>query len=142
MNLTTPVMEAMHPHVLILDADLSAAQVTRAGIQRAWPDATLAIEPDPESGWRSVQDHQPDILIIDPAPQGLASAWLVQAFKQLCPRGHVIVLSSAPTPGLRWNKRQAYIDAYLEKPAPLAQIVQEVRAALEDPPVRPNGASA
>jgi hypothetical protein len=37
-------------HILIIDADAAAAQVTRARIARLVPDATLTIEPGPEHG--------------------------------------------------------------------------------------------
>ncbi len=118
------------PHILILDADATSAQVTRAGLERALPGVTLAVETDPECGWLSMKQHRPDIFIIDPAPYGLASAWLIQALKGQCVHAYVIVLASARTPGLMRDLRRLGVDAYLEKPTSLSEIIAKVHAAL------------
>ncbi|MFN8481993.1 MAG: response regulator [Anaerolineae bacterium] len=118
------------PHILILDADATSAQVTRAGLERALPGVTLAVETNPECGWLSMKHHRPDVLIIDPAPYGLASAWLIQALKGQCVHACVIVLASARTPGLRRDLQRLRVDAYVEKPASLAEIIAIVNAAL------------
>lgn len=120
----------MPPHVLVLDADASAAQVTRAGVARVLPDATLAVEANAEKGWQSAQAHWPDVLIIDPAPHNMASAWFIQAFKSAQPNGVVIVLASAPTPTLRRTMHRLGVDVYLEKPVTLRVLQHEVKAAL------------
>src|SRR4051812_40683506 len=88
-------------HILILDANASAALVTRAGVQRVVPQASIASESTPENAWASAQTHKPDLLILDPAPAELASAWLVQNIKTAYPDIHIIVLASAPTSTLR-----------------------------------------
>lgn len=77
-----------------------------------------------------MKDHRPDVLIIDPTPYGLASAWLIQALKGQCPHACVIILASARTPGMRRDLRRLGVDAYLEKPASLAEIIAQVNAAL------------
>lgn len=118
------------PHILILDADATSAQVTRAGLERALPGVTLAVETNPECGWISMKHHRPDVLIIDPAPYGLASAWLIQALKGQCVHACVIILASARTPGLRRDLRRLNVDAYIEKPASLSEIIAIVNAAL------------
>ncbi len=123
----------MSPHILILDADAIAAQVTEAGVTRALPEATLAVVTDVDDGWQSVQAARPDALIIDPAPHNLASAWLIQAFKAENPDAPVIVLASAPTPNLRRTLYRLGVDVYLEKPVSLPVLLQELLISLRVP---------
>lgn len=123
-------IETMSLHILIMDADPGAAQVTRAGVERALPGATLDVEADADHGWHSVQRHCPDALIIDPAPHNLASAWLIQALKSVNPDAPVIVLASAPTPSLRRTLHRVGVDVYLEKPVPLSILLSELQASL------------
>ncbi len=120
----------MSPHILILDADAVAAQVTEAGVTRALPEATLSVVTDVDDGWQSVQAARPDALIIDPAPHNLASAWLIQAIKAENPNAPVIVLASAPTPNLRHTLCRLGVDVYLEKPVSLPVLLQALLTAL------------
>lgn len=119
------------PRILILDANASAAQVTRAGVQRAVPQASIAVEATPENAWINAQREPPDLLIIDPVPAELASAWLIQTIKATYPSSRVIVLASAPTSAIRRNGGRVAIDVYLEKPAPLSALMQAVQKVLE-----------
>lgn len=121
------------PHILILDADAGAAQVTEAGVTRALPDATLSVVADVDNGWLSVQQAPLDALIIDPAPHNLASAWLIQAFKAENPDAPVIVLASAPTPNLARTLYRLGVDVYLEKPVSLPILLKELLASLRAP---------
>ena len=119
------------PHILVLDGDASAAQVTRAGVERAVRGANVVVASTPEAAWASAQEFPPDILVIDPVPAELASAWLIQNIKTACPGVYIIVLASAPTRTVRRNGRGSAVDIYLEKPAPLPILVQAIRAALQ-----------
>lgn len=121
----------MPPHILIIDSDASAAQITRAGVERIVPEATLAVEPDPEQGWLSVQRHCPDVMIIDPPQHPLTAGRLIQHLKLICPAAQVIVLASEPTPALRRTLQRSGADAYLAKPVPLAILMQAVHQAIE-----------
>lgn len=120
----------MSPHILILDGDAVAAQVTQAGVARALPEATLDVVSDVDHGWASCQQTRPDAMIIDPAPHNLASAWLIQAFKAENPDAPVIVLASAPTPSLRRTLYRLGVDVYLEKPVTLSILLRELLASL------------
>lgn len=120
----------MNLHILLVDADASAAHITSAIVQRSAPDATLRIEPHIPSCWTSVQQSPPDVLIVDPAPYGQFGLQLIQDCKELQPAMRVIVLASAPTPGLRQRMQRLGVDLYLEKPAPLALLSDRLKAAL------------
>lgn len=123
----------MSLHILLVDADASAAHVTGAIVQRNAPQATVRIEPNIRSGWASVQQSPPDVLIVDPAPYGQSGLQLIQDCKELRPTMRVIVLASAPTPTLRGRVQRLGVDLYLEKPAPLALLSDTLKAALHGP---------
>ena len=123
----------MEPHVLIVDADASAAEVTGAIVRHITPSATIDIAATPELGWFSVRRRTPDVLIIDPSPDRTAGFVLVRLCQQLQPPPQIVVLASAPTPILRSQAHQLGVHMYLEKPAALAQLVEQLRAVLDRP---------
>lgn len=131
----------MSPHVLILDADPSAAQVTRAGVARALPEATLDVEPTAERGWASAKAHQPDLVIVDPGTHNLGNLWLIQALRAANPHALIIVLASVSTPGLKRRLEKMGVDVYLEKPAPLTVLLAAVKDHMP-PQRRQNGHGA
>ena len=120
----------MAPHILIVDPDASAARITRAGVERVVPDATVTVEPNPDRGWHSVQRRCPDVLIIDPPQHIVTTVRLIQDLKQLAPQAQVIVLTSAPTPTLRRTLQRLGADAYLAKPAPLPVLMEVLQHAV------------
>src|SRR3954447_11562788 len=115
----------MNPHILIVDSDASAARITRAGVVRVAPAATLVVETDAEGGLRSARNHPPDLLIIDPPRHSPLGTQLIRELKA-SPAGHVIVLASAPTPALRRQMQVLGVDMYLEKPTLLAHLANAV----------------
>lgn len=121
----------MKPYILIVDSDLSAAQVTWAGVKRAVPDASLAIEPTPERALLSLQHRRPDVLIIDPPCHTMATDRLIRELKEASPETPVIVLASAPSVSLQRDMRRLGVDVYLQKPSPLAPMLDALRSALE-----------
>jgi DNA-binding response OmpR family regulator len=120
----------MGAHILIVDGDASAAEVTKAGIRRALPDASLAVAANPDQGWECVQERRPDVLIVDPSPHCLGSAWMVRALKREAPEARVIVLTSAALPYLDRLMRQIGVDVHLNKPVALVRLIDEVRGVL------------
>jgi DNA-binding NtrC family response regulator len=126
----------MVPHILIVDSDSSAAQVTRAVVARAIPEATLAVASTFERAQFSMQGQRPDALIIDPAPQSRDGTRLIEQFKVMCPDAPVIVVASMPTPALRRTMAGLGVGTYLEKPALLPLLRQELHALV------PTGAAA
>lgn len=117
----------MTPHsILIVDSDTRAAQVTGALISRSLPDATLRVEPTPERGWASFQQDHPDVLIIDPSMNSPAGVQLIRRIKGGQPAAWVIVLTSSPTPALRRRMSDLGVDVYLEKSAPLEQLLAQL----------------
>jgi DNA-binding NarL/FixJ family response regulator len=123
----------MPPHILIVDADVSAAQITAAVVQHIAPAATVTVERTPARAWLSFQHRPPDVLIVDPAPQGPTDTLLIQLLKQERPQAHVIVVASEPTPALRRKLHDLTVEAYLEKPTPLAVLADHLRALFQPP---------
>jgi DNA-binding NarL/FixJ family response regulator len=119
----------MAVHVLIIDADNSAAAVTSAIVKRIDPQANVVCE-TPEQAWLSLQQMLPDVLILDPAAQGPSGTLLIQMCKAEYPSMRVVVLASLPTPALRATVRRLGVDVYLEKPAPLPKLLEKLGAVL------------
>lgn len=117
-------------HILIIDADASAAYITRACVQRVAPEAICTIGLGSTSGVHDAREH-PDVVIVDPPCHSLAAIRLVRSLKEVHPQAHVIVLASAPTPTLRRDMQHLGVDAYIEKPAPLAEIVVALTTCIE-----------
>ena len=133
MAAATPAPAIDPPSViLILDADAGAAQVTRAGVERAVAGASVTVVATPEAAWSSAHRRPPHVLIIDPTPAELASVWLIENIKVAYPGIHIIVLASGPTRSLRRNGHRSAVDVFLDKPVPLPILVQAVRTALRD----------
>jgi DNA-binding response OmpR family regulator len=124
----------MVPHILIVDTDTSAAQVTRALVARALPEATLVIALTFEHARLSMQRQHPDALIIDPSPHSLEGAQLIEQFKATRADAPVIVVASMPTPALRRMMAGLGVDAYLEKPALLPLLRYELHTFMRKAP--------
>lgn len=120
-------------HILIIDADPSASQITGALVQRIAPQATLTIEATPEQGWWAAQRRPPDVLVIDPSPYGAAGPLLIQLCKEQNPDIRIIVLTSTIAPALRRQIQTLGVHAYLEKPAASAVLVEQMRSGLLGP---------
>jgi DNA-binding NarL/FixJ family response regulator len=94
-----------------------------------------------ELALRSMEEHCPDVLIIDPSPHNLDGAGLIQHYKAICPGAITIVVASAPTPALRRKMSELEVDRYLEKPALLSLLWRDLQALLarnaETPPDEP-----
>lgn len=123
-------MATQHPlHILIVDQDIGAAQVTRAIVERAAPDARLTLELDSEQARRNLAELQPDVVIIDPSPALLAGTQMIAAAKGADHAAQVIVLASAPSASLRRKMHDLGVDMYHEKPSPL--LVADLRCFFE-----------
>ncbi|HEX6290072.1 MAG TPA: response regulator [Herpetosiphonaceae bacterium] len=120
----------MAVHVLIVDADMSAAAVTHAIVKRVAPEATVVCESTSDRGWLSIQQMTPDVLIIDPVVQGPGGTLLIQLCKEEHPAMRIVVLASLPTPALRATVKRLNIDVYLEKPAAMAALADKLRTLI------------
>ena len=125
-------MQAIAPHILIVDTDMSAAEVTRAVISRAVPEARVAIAPAGGDVDLNVHSDCPDLLIIDPSPHDVYGARLIRQLKAERPSARVIVIASAPTPPLRRMMAEVQVDVYLEKPVLLTFFQNQLRALLQN----------
>lgn len=113
-------------HILIVDPDPGAAQVTCALVERAAPEARLTMEPDALRAAQQFEQIRPDVLIVDPSPTPLAGLELIRLARALQPAVQIIVLSSQPTLRLRRQMGELGVACYIAKPAPLP--VGELRA--------------
>jgi DNA-binding NarL/FixJ family response regulator len=121
----------MSPYVLIVDADASAAQVTRAFVQRIAPEATIVVEQTPERARKALELSQPEVLIIDPIHHSPTSYRLIHQLRQKSPAARVVVLASKPTPTLRVTMQALHVDAYLEKTAALPLLMSSLQVVFE-----------
>ena len=136
-TISQPNRDNRAPHVLIVDADPSAAHVTGAMAQRLAPGITVACELTPDRGWLSAQATPPDVLIIDPSPQKFGDLLLIQLYKEAYPDAGTIVVVSRPTPALRRRVHELGVDVYREKPTTLAQLGETLHGVLRKAEGRP-----
>jgi DNA-binding NarL/FixJ family response regulator len=120
----------MAVHVLIVDADVSAAAITNAIVKRIDPEAIVTCERSPDRGWLQLQQALPNVLIIDPTAYGSGSMLLIQLCQEEHPALQIVVLASAPTPALRAAARRLGIAVYVEKPVTLAILADKLRPLL------------
>jgi CheY-like chemotaxis protein len=118
-------------HILLVDPDPGAAQVTAALVLRAAPEARLTREPDALRALQQLPQLRPDVLIVDPSPAPLAGLELIRLARTLQPAAQIIVLPSQPTLRLRRQMDEFGVAHYLEKPAPLP--LDELRALFTRP---------
>jgi CheY-like chemotaxis protein len=121
----------VEPHILVVDADASAAQVTGAVVTQVAPRAHITVAPSLIEGLQRMRHERPDVLLIDPARQGRTVARAIQDIKDIHRGMYIIVLASIPTPTLRRSMQQLGVDVYLEKPVLLPLFIKEMSAALE-----------
>jgi DNA-binding response OmpR family regulator len=132
----------MIPHILVVEADAAAAQVTSAILTRALPHAQVLIAADGAAARGSMAAQPPDVVIVDPVGQRPEQIGLVQQVQLAQPGAQIIVLTSAPTPALRREMADLGVAAYLEKPALLAGQIAQVLAAMRPPPLAATPAAA
>jgi DNA-binding NarL/FixJ family response regulator len=123
-------VKPMAPYVLIVDADVSAAQVTSAIVTRTVSEATVELAPAVQRVDLGARNHYPDVLIIDPSPHDRAAIQLIRELKAARPDARVIVLASGSNPTLRRTITDLHVDAYLEKPILLGLFTHQLRVLL------------
>jgi DNA-binding NarL/FixJ family response regulator len=125
-------VRGMVSHMLIVDSDTIAAEVTRAIVSRAVPEATVAIAPVAADGALNMHGNFPDVLIIDPSPHAVHGTQLIGQLKAARADARVIVIASTPTPALRRRVAELRVDAYLEKPVLLSLLMDQLRTLLRN----------
>lgn len=121
----------MAQHILIIDANTTALDVTHALARRLAPAATITCTSTVYSAWLAAQRTAPDALIIDPSPFGPGGMLLIQLCKAQYPALRVVALASVPTPGLHRQLAQVGVDVYLEKPIASVRLVDQLRVGLD-----------
>ena len=129
----TTYTSAMALHILIVDADRNAAQVTRAAVARSLPTATVTMTSDPALAWARSGLEPLDVLIIDPPSRRSVGTQLIRRARATWPGVLIIVRASAPTPALRRDLQELAVDVYLEKPALLPAVLSALHDALQHP---------
>jgi DNA-binding response OmpR family regulator len=115
-------------HVLIIDPDASAAQVTCATIRHLAPQAVCTVANDPVQGWLRLRQQPAEMLIIDPARYPQVGQRLLEQINDTLPQIRVIVLSSAATPAAG---RMPGVSAYLDKALSPRMLRIKLRALLQ-----------
>ncbi len=116
----------MAPHIVIVDADRSAAHVTGALIERIAPDATLTYATTPYQGWLAAQCTAPHVMIIDPGPSVPASTLLLQLCKDVWPLMQVVALTPART-----NTTRCPADVHIDKSVAAPTLVNTLRGVIQ-----------
>jgi DNA-binding NarL/FixJ family response regulator len=126
----------MIPHILIIDADPNAAQITRALVARVAPNAAMRIAPTAQHG-RTYLDQRPlDMVIIDPSWNMRADTQLIEYVRQAQPEVYLLALPSVSTPGLRKRMASLGVNAYVEKAAAPPQLLNALRHAIDERTLR------
>ena len=120
----------MIAHILIIDADTAAAQVTRSLVTRVCPEALVLIAPSSARAAPIVQAQLPQILIIDPGRDQLADERFIRAFKATNPGALIIALTATPPARLLRQLRALGVDTLLEKSATPAALLRDLQSAL------------
>jgi DNA-binding NarL/FixJ family response regulator len=118
-------------HILIIDADRTAAETTGALAQSAAPSANVRCETTPERAWHAMQADSPDLVVVDPAPFGVAGRLLIELCNDLHPAARIVVLASAPATSICRSFGTLAIDLCLEKPIPPVRLRDALRSALQ-----------
>jgi len=121
----------MSGQILIIDADVSAAQVTQACLRRVLPQIPVIIVPSIRGVWEQLPQSAPSAIIIDPGTQVVETALCIHYIRQTCPQALVLILASAPTPLLKKTMRDLPVDAYLEKPVAASVLIQALQGLLQ-----------
>lgn len=116
----------MAPHILIVDADRNAAEVTGALIQHIASDATLRYASTLRHGWIAAQCAVPDVLIVDPGPHTPASMLLIQMCKASWPPMQVVVLTLART-----LTKQIQADVHIDKVVAAPALVDTLQTVIQ-----------
>ena len=116
--------------ILIVDDDGGAAAATRAFVQHLVPSASVVCEARLEHAWSVAQHTPPDLLVIDPAPYLATARLLIRLCNESWPTMRVVVLTSAPISPSR--RQQFHADAYLEKPASPAHLLEALTPLLQN----------
>ena len=118
--------------IVIIDTDAGSGQITQAGIQRAFGlDAMVTLASAPN--WTLFHEQQPDSIIFDPATHSWDGVRVIQRIHEELPKTHVVVLASEPSPVLRATMQTLGDAAYIEKPAPVSVVVEQLRRILTHP---------
>jgi two-component system phosphate regulon response regulator PhoB len=130
MNAITPPGAAMKPKVLIVEDEDAQAEVLRYNFEREGFDVVLATDGD--DGLFAVEEHQPDLVILDWMLPGTSGISLCQRL-----RGRVetralpiIMLTARSEEADRIRGFDSGADDYVVKPYSPSELVARVRAVL------------
>jgi len=115
--------------VMIVD-DHEMVRQGAAGYLEAQPD--IAVVAQAESGQQAValvQEHVPDVVLMDLVMPGIDGVEATRRIKDLSPRTHIIVLTSYHQDEFIFPALQAGAISYLLKDVKAAELVQAIRRA-------------
>ncbi|QYJ20194.1 response regulator [Achromobacter sp. LC458] len=108
--------------VLIVDDDSDTAELT-AECLMVDGDVTVQVVSNGDAALRAVANFAPDAILLDVDLRGESGLDLAPELKRLCPGGEPrIIVFSGTVPRLNFGSLPAGVDAWLAKPAHLAEI--------------------
>lgn len=120
----------MKPHVLIVEDEQAQAEILRYNFDRAGFDVSVSI--DGEEAMLSVDEKQPDLILLDWMLPGMSGISLCQRLRtRTDTRGiPIIMLTARSEEGDRVRGLESGADDYVVKPFSPAELIARVRAVL------------
>jgi two-component system phosphate regulon response regulator PhoB len=130
MNVISAIGTAMKPKVLIVEDEDAQAEVLRYNFEREGFDVVLAADGD--DGLFAVEEHQPDLVILDWMLPGISGISLCQRLRGRAEtRGlPIIMLTARSEEADRIRGFDSGADDYVVKPFSPSELVARVRAVL------------
>lgn len=129
--------------VLVVDDDPAVLRVVVDALSEPELGLTVTSASDGYQALIAIGRFQPDVLVLDlrmPRVDGLEVCRLLRsspATREIA----IVVLTGYPSRANVRRWRELWVDAILRKPVPLEELVREVRAIVDAPPVRRAAAS-
>ncbi len=130
MNMIPPAGAAMKPKVLIVEDEDAQAEVLRYNFEREGFDVVLATDGD--DGLFAVEEHQPDLVILDWMLPGTSGISLCQRLRGRAETRAlpIIMLTARSEESDRIRGFDSGADDYVVKPFLPSELVARVRAVL------------
>jgi len=124
--MTTPVLTAVRPRLLVVDDEPNIAELMRTWFEPAgWDVATAASGPE---GVARAADRQPDALVLDLMLPGYGGLEVLRRVRLLHPGVAVVLSTARDSDEDRVAGLAAGADDYLVKPYPLVELERRLRA--------------
>ena len=129
--MTTPVLTAHRPHLLVVDDEPSIAELLRIWFEPiGWDVATASSGPE---GVARAAEWSPDVVVLDVMLPGYDGLEAMRRIRLLLPRVAVVLSTARDADEDRLTGLAAGADAYLVKPYSLQELERHLRALRPQP---------